>query len=417
MVRFFQNRWWIVAASLCGMLVGSGPLHLFVFNIFMKPVSAELGLSRGTLSSAVGLYGLLNAGGSVAIGWMLDRWGTRRVMIPAMLAYVLVTTLFAFMSSGATVFLIFGFAGVISGCQSPVPYANVVAKWFDRERGLALGLSTAGVGLGVAVLGPIAAVLIGRFGWHGAYFGLAVLAFVVGFLPVAIFLRDPPIIARQPSAADAAAILPGLTLAEAARTGNYWTIGGAFILAVIAINGTISQLVPYLTDKGIPLAIATSALSAAGLAIIVGRAISGWFLDRFWGPYVAASFFTIPMVGILLLALSPNRGLLVLGAALCGMGIGAEVDMMAFFVSRYCGLKAYGRLYGSMFGIFALGVAIGPTLAGQTFDFARSYVPVFIYDEIALLAMCLLFLRLGPYPYPAAKHGYAGTAAVAAAIR
>ena len=221
MVRFFQNRWWIVAASLCGMLVGSGPLHLFVFNIFMKPVSAELGLSRGTLSSAVGLYGLLNAGGSVAIGWMLDRWGTRRVMIPAMLAYVLVTTLFAFMSSGATVFLIFGFAGVISGCQSPVPYANVVAKWFDRERGLALGLSTAGVGLGVAVLGPIAAVLIGRFGWHGAYFGLAVLAFVVGFLPVAIFLRDPPMIARQPSAADAAAILPGLTLAEAARTGNY----------------------------------------------------------------------------------------------------------------------------------------------------------------------------------------------------
>ena len=56
-----------------------------------------------------------------------------------------------------------------------------------------------------------------------------------------------------------------------------------------------------------------------------------------------------------------------LGAALCGMGIGAEVDMMAFFVSRYCGLKAYGRLYGSMFGIFALGVAIGPTLAGHNF--------------------------------------------------
>ena len=162
MLRFFQNRWWIVVASLSGMLVGSGPLHLFVFNIFMKPVSAELGLSRGTLSSAVGLYGLLNAGGAIIIGWMLDRWGTRRVMIPALACYVLVTMLFSFMSSGATVFLIFGFAGLISGCQSPVPYANVVAKWFDRERGLALGLSTAGVGLGVAVLGPIAAVLIGR---------------------------------------------------------------------------------------------------------------------------------------------------------------------------------------------------------------------------------------------------------------
>lgn len=386
------------------MLVGSGPLHLFVFNIFMKPVSEELGLSRGTLSSAIGLYGFLNAGGSIAVGWMLDRWGTRRVMIPSLAVYVLVTALFSFMSSGATVFLIFAFAGIIGGIQTPVPYANVVAKWFDRERGLALGLATAGVGLGVAVLGPIAAVLIGKFGWHGAYYGLAVLAFVVGFLPVAIFLRDPPAVTRSlasSSSADIAAILPGLTLAELVRTRSFWIIGGAFILAVISINGTISQLVPYLTDKGIPLATATSALSASGLAIILGRAISGWFLDRFWGPYVAASFFAVPMVGILLLAIAPGSALLVTGAAFCGVGIGVEVDMMAFFVSRYCGLRAYGRLYGTMFAIFAIGVAIGPTLAGLTFDFAHSYVPVFIYDEIALVALCILFLQLGPYPYPA----------------
>lgn len=413
-MAFFRNRWWIVAASLCGMLVGSGPLHLFTFNFFMKPVSAELGLSRGTLSSAIGLYGLVNAFAAVAIGWMLDRWGTRRVMIPSLIVYVLVTMLFSFMSSATTLFLIFGFAGLVSGCQSPVPYANVVARWFDRERGLALGLATAGVGLGVAVLGPIAVFLIGRFGWHGAYYGLAALAAVAGLLPVAIFLRDPPKTARQTRIADMAA-LPGLTLVEAARTASFWTIGSAFILAVIAINGTISQLVPYLTDKGISIAVATTALSASGLAIILGRVISGWFLDRFWGPYVAASFFTIPMLGILLLSLSSSAMLLILGAALCGVGIGVEVDMMAFFASRYCGLSAYGSIYGSMFGIFALGVAIGPTLAGLTFDFAHSYVPVFIYDEIALTVVCGLFLSLGPYPYPAAERRHAKSAAVAAA--
>jgi MFS family permease len=337
-------------------------------------------------------------------------------MIPALVAYVFVTILFSFMSSAASVFVIFAVAGIIGGCQTPVPYANVVARWFDRERGLALGLATAGVGLGVAVLGPIAAVLIGRFGWHGAYYGLAVLAAVVGLLPVAIFLRDPPTPARRAAAADTPATLPGLTLGEAVRTANYWTIGGAFILAVIAINGTISQLVPYLTDKGISLTMATSALSAAGLAIIIGRAISGWFLDRFWGPYVAIGFFIIPMAGIALLALSPESGLLVLGAALCGVGIGVEVDMMAFFASRYCGLRSYGQLYGSMFGIFAIGVAIGPTLAGLTYDYTHSYMVVFIYDEVALVALCLLFLRLGPYPYPAAKPDYAAAAAIAPAV-
>jgi MFS family permease len=412
--RMLQNRWWIVAASLCGMLVGSGPLHLFVFNIFMKPVSEELGLSRGTLASAVGLYGLLNAFAVLVIGWLLDRWGTRRVMLPALSAYVLVTCLFSLMSSGPTVFLIFAIAGIVSGIQSPVPYANVVAKWFDRERGLALGISTAGVGLGVAVLGPIAAVLIGRFGWHGAYFGLAALALVVGLLPVSVFLRDPPAVARsleQRPGADLGNILPGLTLSEAIRTRSYWIIGGAFILAVISINGTISQVVPYLLDKGIPLAVATGALSASGLALILGRAVSGWLLDRFWGPYVAACFFTIPMIGILLLATASSAPVLIAGAACCGAGIGAEVDMMAFFLSRYCGLRAYGRLYGSLFAIFALGVAIGPTLAGLTFDFAHSYVPVFIYDEVGLALVCLLFLQLGPYTYPAPRQASAARAA------
>jgi MFS family permease len=337
---------------------------------------------------------------------MLDRWGTRRVILPGLVAFIAVTVLFSYMSSAATVFLIFGVAGFIGGVQTPVPYANVIAKWFDRQRGLALGLATAGIGLGVALLGPIGALLIGKFGWHGAYLGLAVLAFMLGFIPVAIFVRDPPEVEKaltSPSTVDIAEILPGLSLAQALRTRAFWILGAAFFLAVIAINGTISQLVPLLTDKGLPLLVATSALSASGIAIIVGRALSGWFLDRYWGPYVAAIVFSIPIVGTLFLAIGESSVILVTGAALWGIGIGAEVDMMAFFVSRYFGLRAYGRLYGVFFGIFSLGVALGATLAGHTFDFTHSYILVLIYDGIALAAVCLLFLMLGPYPYPVAR--------------
>jgi hypothetical protein len=90
-------------------------------------------------------------------------------------------------------------------------------------------------------------------------------------------------------------------------------------------------------------------MSAAGLAIIIGRIICGWCLDRFHGPYVAACFFLLPMVGIALLSSGWDMPWPVLGAALCGAGIGAEVDLMAFFISRYFGLKAYGTIYGVTF--------------------------------------------------------------------
>jgi MFS family permease len=100
------------------------------------------------------------------------------------------------------------------------------------------------------------------------------------------------------------------------------------------------------------------------------------------------------------LASAAGGGVPPLGAVLCGMGIGAEVDLMAFFVSRYFGLKAYGKIYGTMFGIFSVGTGLGPSLSGLFFDIWHSYTPVFLVYEVVLAITCLLFTRLGPYPFP-----------------
>jgi len=149
--------------------------------------------------------------------------------------------------------------------------------------------------------------------------------------------------------------------------------------------------------------VATGALTAAGIAIIIGRIICGWCLDRFWGPFVAICFFFLPIAGIALLGGGwPNPAPLV-GAALCGAGIGAEIDLMAFFVSRYFGLKAYGKIYGMMFMLFNVGTGLGPALSGRAFDIDHSYFQIFIAYEIALAITCLMLARLGPYAYPAPK--------------
>jgi len=204
--------------------------------------------------------------------------------------------------------------------------------------------------------------------------------------------------------------LIGVTAGEALRSWIFWGLAIAFFLDVIAINGTLTHIVPLLTDRGIPRQVATAALSGTGFALIFGRILSGWCLDRLWGPYVAIAFFVLPMIGIAILISGAEGIAPFLGAIACGLGIGAEIDLMAFFTSRYFGLRDYAKLYGTMFGIFALGVGIGPAVSGASFDRFHSYTPAFVIFVIMLAVGCFIFLRLGPYPFPALGQALSGGA-------
>jgi MFS family permease len=400
---FFANRWWIVFASACGLLVGTGSIMIFSFGVFLKPVTEDLGISRGELSTALGSATWLTALACPLVGWFIDRWGARRIMIPGVLAFALAVASFGLMQAEPVylVFLIFGLVGLVGGIQTPVPYAAVLSRWFDRDRGIALGVATAGVGVGVALIPQLAAFLIDRLGWRAAYFGLAISVVVLAWLPVLIFVREPSAANDAEAATSPGAV--GIGAAAALKTWRFWALTIAFFLGVLAINGTIVHIVPLLTDRGVPLQLATGALTAAGIAIVFGRIICGWCLDRFWGPYVAIFFFVVPMFGIALLESGRGSPIPLLGAALCGAGIGAEIDLMAFFVGRYFGLKAYGKIYGLMFMLFNVGTGLGPALSGRAFDIFHSYFQIFMAYEAALVVTCLLFVPLGEYAYPASK--------------
>ncbi len=404
----FANRWLVVAASVCGLLVGSGPILIFSSGVFLKPVSAELGVTRGDLSSALFLAAICTAIACPVFGWFLDRFGTRRVMIPGVLLYALVVAGFGLMQTNPAfvIPLIYALVGLVGAVQTPIPYAAVVAQWFDRQRGLALGIATAGVGLGVVVLPPFLALLINNFGWRHAYYGLGLAVLLLAWLPVALFVREPPALSRMAARradANLTDSLPGTPAPRAFGQWEFWALTVAFFLGVMAINGTLTHVIPLLMDRGVSLQQAAIMFSFAGYAIIGGRILAGWCLDRIWGPYVAICFFAIPMLGIALLGSGATGIVPLIGAVLCGAGIGAEIDLMAFFLSRYFGLKAYGKIYGLMFAVFNIGTGLGPALSGLSFDRFHSYGPIFIVYEVALAITCALFLRLGPYPYPAAK--------------
>ena len=128
MAGIFTSRWWIVFACACGLLVGAGAILIFTFGVFLKPVAEDLGVSRGELSGALGASTWFVAVSCPVIGWLIDRYGTRAVMIPGILLFALAVASFGLMQTKPLllIYAIFCVAGFISGVQTPIPYAAVI---------------------------------------------------------------------------------------------------------------------------------------------------------------------------------------------------------------------------------------------------------------------------------------------------
>jgi len=229
MIALSRNPWCIVVASMCGLMVGTATINIFAFSVFLKPVSDELDLSRGAFSSGVLLTNLMNALATPLVGVLVDRFGSRRVMLPgiALLAITVAGLSQLQASPMAMFYLLFALVGLFGATQTTVPYAALITKWFDRDRGLALGVAMAGVGLGVVVVPQFAEWLIGAAGWRMAYVGLGALIVLFAFVPVALCFREPPAIAQDARAREGAH--GGLSAAEA-FTGSwrFWVVSIGF---------------------------------------------------------------------------------------------------------------------------------------------------------------------------------------------
>lgn len=400
-MRIFRNRWWVVVGSMIGLIVSAGPVNNFTFGVFVRAVTEDLHIGRGTFASAMLATNWIGAASGPIIGWLLDRYGARRVLLVGVLLFAAATALQSYITSSLLVlYLLFALKNLASAGQSPVPYAFAVSKWFDRRRGLALGVALAGVELGTSVVPLVAAYFTAHYGWRMAYVGLGVLVLVLGGLPALLLIREPSESERtvvQPEASS----LPGYEFLAVLKEGRFWALAFAFLLGVVALNGIITQIVPILMDRGMTLQTAARDLAVSGIAALVGRIASGWCVDRYHGPYVASVFFSLPMIGILLFATRAGEPWPLLGALLCGVALGGEIDLMGFFVSRYFGLKAYGKIYGTMFGIFAGATGVGPFISGYSYDRWHSYLPAFVLYEVVLAITCVIFLPLGKYPFPA----------------
>jgi MFS family permease len=396
----FTNPWWVVVGAVTGLFVCNGPVLGFTFGVFLKPIIADTGWHRSTASFALSVGGILSAIAVPILGRMMDRWTIRRVALPGIVIYTIFMSLMGLAPAVLWIFtLMFAMAEMTSAIQTPLGYAKAISAWFDRRRGLALGIAMSGVGLGAFVIPQVAERLIERIGWRGAYVSLGLLTLVIAFPVVALWIREPRPGEGERGSVAAITVLPGHTVREATSTARFWMLGATFFLVAVGINGSAAHIVPLLTDHGLSAAAATATLAIFGLATMGGRLLAGFLVDRIFAPYVATFFFLAPIAGFAFLA-SASGMLPAAGVVLMGMGLGTEIDLIAFLVTRYFGQRAFGQLYGCFFMIFGLGSSLGRFLAGLVYDLAGSYTPALIGAALALVTAVIFVNRLGAYLYP-----------------
>jgi MFS family permease len=399
--EFRRDRaWQVVLAAAVGCAFSLSALPYYTLGMVAKPISEEFGWGRAVAQSGIAFASL----GVLCSAWLagaaIDRFGVRRVALASQAGLALGFVGFALQTGAEWLWYANWFLLALLGVgTTPITWSRGIAAWFDRSRGLALGLGLMGTGITAFAAPPLMTALVASQGWRTGY-ALCAAGIVLVALPTTWFLFRERAAVRDAGAGGApaaalAAEAEGLTLGEALRGYRYWVIIAAFFLVSAAATGLISNLVLLLTDGGMGAAEAAGYASLLGGFVVVGRLTAGWLLDRLWAPVVALLVLAPTAIASLLLQAQAAPALAV---AMIGLAGGAEFDLIAYLCAKYFGMRHYGKIYAWQWASFTAAAGAGPLVFGRIFDATGSYAVALSIAAIAMLAGPLLLFTLGRYP-------------------
>lgn len=395
-----DHAWGVLfGAALC-MICGQPAVVLFTFGTFSTEIANATGWSRVELASAIAPAIIVAALLAPFVGKLADKVGARLLVIIGGPAFALGFVLMGYLSVSVFSFIaLLTLTCALGFATTPLLYAHFASGWFARRRGLALSLVFASSSLGVMFWSPYAIKLINLYGWRTAYVAMGLTAGAIIFLSAIIFLRDPP----RARTVDAAGNASGLMLSEAVRGATFWKILAIFGLITTALAGTVINIPVFLRQINVSGENAALVVSLAGLAMLVGRFAGGIMLDRWFAPGVAAISVAFPLIGFAVLSFDQSREAFIFAAIMLGFGLGAELDVASYIVSRAFGLRAFGAIYGMVVLSYGLASAIGPGAIGMALGLSVSPRLIFACLIVLLGAALLLLMtvRREHLPYDA----------------
>lgn len=403
-----NHGWRAVLTTMLGLGFGPSVILLMCFGVFAPALHRVFGWSAGAIGLGATIISLAVMVLSPVQGWLVDRFGSRRLVLICLPLFGLgVTAMAAQRGDIAMFYLACGLLPILALGLWPLSYLQLCSTWFDRRFGLALGLANAGVGLGAAAAPLLIGALFALAGWRAAYLGLGLVILVVIWPLAALFLHANPIV-RGKGPADGSQAL-GLTLPQVVRQASFWMLLVAFVGLGVISGGLLVHQVNILMAHGMTQPAAIGLQSVLGLASIAGRVTAGWLLDRVRVSRLMPVLLVVAAGACLLYASDLSGPILVLGAATVGFVIGAEFDVLAYALRRYFGLATFGLAFGLIFSGFQLGGAFGAAFVGLSLERLGGYGPSLLVMTGLCALSALIFFRLGPYRY-ATREGAATSA-------
>ena len=328
-VAISTDRDWLTTAA-CGVcfLLSVGTLLIYIFGVFVRPLAGQFHWTRTQVATALIIGQFMVAVSSPLWGWLIDRYGPRRVILPSIVGMSLSFASLCMLTPHRwCLYLLYALFTLLGGGASPIGYSAVLVRSFNRHLGLALGLSLMGIGFGATLLPSLAQYFVGHYGWRTAYAALGITTLVVTVPTALIATRN----ARLP--------LPNrirerIDLLPLIGTRAFLVMAAVLTLIAIAAGGAFATLVPMLVDRGNNPTEAARIVGWAGIAVIAGRGGVGWLLDRFNAARLLALISLAVVTSLLLLIYGHVRLPDAIAALLLGSVMGSEVDFTAFLVRR-----------------------------------------------------------------------------------
>ena len=394
----WRAHWPLVLASLVGMSFYA--VVTYSLGTFIAPLEAEFGWSRASISAGLTIFTVTAMIGGPFVGAAIDRWGTRRVAVPGIALHA---AAFAGLSlaNGALVqwFALWSVLAIAALTTKSLLWSTAVSSVFSSGRSFALAVMLSGTAVGQ--MSPmLAGWLIEDYGWRQAYLFIGGGWGGLGFVLVLLFFRDAREHGRRSGiAAVSSADLPGLSVAEAIRDSRVLRIGVANIFLSLVGSGIAVHLVPILSGAGLSRGDAVALAALGGLAGIGGKLVAGWLMDRMQGSLVPFSGFALASAGYAMLLFAVgSKPMLTTAVVLMGFSGGTGLQITTYLISRYAGLRNFGKVFGTIGSAMMLGTSIGPVFAGRMYDIAGNYTLLLTLAIPAALICALCFVGLGPYP-------------------
>jgi len=388
-----------LGAAVIGKAFSFGTIPIYVVGVFTIPLVEAFGWTRGEIAFSFTVATFTSASLSALVGWLCDRYGSRPLVLVGTIGYAIGMAIIATSSDWLLrYYASWSLATMLGVGASAIALTKFVAGWFERKRGLALGIMLMGSGLTAATAPPFVATLIENFNWRAGYLGLSAAILLVGVPVIFFWFREAP---RKQSAAGHAAATRSTGFRLAVESRAFWLMSIAFCAATFGIAGLISSFAPILEDAGYSRVQAGTLTGLIGIFVMVGRLGVGYLLDYIWAPGLTFVALCFGAVTCGLLTLPELSVWMVVLAAFClGVSAGAEWDALSYLTAREFGLKSYGRVYSLLVISVAVITAISPPIFGNTFDQQGSYRQVLLISMVLLVLgpALLLFLKRGRGP-------------------